>query len=43
MEFSMINKKHDLIVKCIDYFIYMAGIFGHYDFFTKELWRIELK
>ena len=31
----------DMIVKCIDYFISMAGIFGHYDFFTKELWRKE--
>ena len=28
-----------LVMDCINWFISMSGIFGHYAFFTKELWR----
>jgi hypothetical protein len=27
------------ILRCANWFIDLAGIFGHYAFFTKELWR----
>lgn len=27
------------VLECIKHFIDMAGIFGHYDFFTKKLWK----
>ena len=27
------------VIRCSNWFISKAGIFGHYEFFTKELWR----
>ena len=32
------NEKQ-LVIDCINWFIDKSGIFGHYAFFTKELWR----
>lgn len=29
----------DAVVKCAEWFIELSGIFGHYGFFTHELWR----